>query len=132
MKDKLYSKGFNYGMFIYLQRAFDTVSYKILLSKLEHCSIRECSLEWFRSYLSDTKQYVSVNGKSSSLLTVSFSVPQGSELSPILFLVYINDLPYVSKNRTLYLFADDTNIYYKSKDLSNLIIKIVNRELTLV
>ena len=87
-----------------------------MLSKLEHYGIPGCALEWFRSYLSDSKQYVSVNGKSSSLLTVSCGVPHGSVLGPLLFLVYINDLPNASKKLTFYLFADDTNIYYESKD----------------
>ena len=131
VKNTLDNKRLGCGIFIDLQRAFDTVNHKILLSKLEHYGIRGCALEWFRSYLSDRKQYVSVNGKSSSLLTVSCGVPQGSVLGPLLFLVYINDLPNASKKLTFYLFADDTNIYYESKDLSNLI-KIVNRELRLV
>ena len=131
VKNTLDNKRLGCGIFIDLQRAFDTVNHKILLSKLEHYGIRGCALEWFRSYLSDRKQYVSVNGKSSSLLTVSCGVPHGSVLGPLLFLVYINDLPNASKKLTFYLFADDTNIYYESKDLSNLI-KIVNRELRLV
>ena len=131
VKNTLDNKRLGCGIFIDLQRAFDTVNHEILLSKLEHYGIRGCALEWFRSYLSDRKQYVSVNGKSSSLLTVSCGVPHGSVLGPLLFLVYINDLPNASKKLTFYLFADDTNIYYESKDLSNLI-KIVNRELRLV
>ena len=117
VKNTLDNKRLGCGIFIDLQRAFDTVNHKILLSKLEHYGIRGCALEWFRSYLSDRKQYVSVNGKSSSLLTVSCGVTQGSVLGPLLFLVYINDLPNASKKLTFYLFADDTNIYYESKDL---------------
>ena len=87
-----------------------------------------CALEWFRSYLSDRKQYVSVNGSNSNLLSIACGVPQGSVLGPLLFLIYINDLPSSSKKLNFYLFADDTNIYCESSDLSNLI-KIVNREL---
>ena len=131
VKITLDNKRLGCGIFIDLQRAFDTVNHKILLSKLEHYGIRGCALEWFRSYLPDRKQYVSVNGKSSSSPTISCGVPQGSVLCPLLFLVYINDLPTASKQLTLYLFANDTNIYYESEDLSNLI-KIVNRELRLV
>ena len=119
------------GIFVDLQKAFDTVNHRILLSKFEHYGIRGCALEWFRSYLSDRKQYVSVNGSNSNLLYITCGVPQGSVLGPLLFLIYINDLPNASKKLAFYLFADDTNIYYESKDLSNLN-KVLNKELRLV
>ena len=98
---------------------------------MEHYGIRGCALEWFKSYLSNRKQYVFVNGSNSNLLPINCGVPQGSALGPLLFLTYINDLPNASKKLTFYLFADDTNIYYESKDLSDLI-RIVNKELRLV
>ena len=131
IRNTLDNKRFGCGIFIDLQKAFDTVNHKILLSKLEHYGIRGCALQWFRSYLSDRKQYVSVNGSNSDLLSITCGVPQGSVLGPLLFLIYINDLPNASKRLTFYLFADDTNIYYESKDLTNLT-KIVNKELRLV
>ena len=83
---------------------------------------------WFLSYLSARKQYVSVNGHISDHLNISCGVPQGSVLGPLLFLLYINDLPNVSKLLTFYLFADDTNIYLSSPDLLKLQ-KTMNREL---
>ena len=90
--------------------------------------MRGSSLNWFESYLSNRKQYVSVNGHSSSLGDVICGVPQGSVLGPLLFLLYINDLPNASKILSFFLFADDTNIYYESDNVTELKIKI-NKEL---
>ena len=98
------------------------------LKKLDHYGIRGIPLQWFESYLSNRKQCVSVNGHTSEELFVTHGVPQGSGLGPLLFLIYINDLPNVSKCLTFFLFADDTNIYYESSDLLS-IQKVVNREL---
>ena len=116
------------GVFIDLQKAFDTVNHSILLQKLQHYGVRGTALNWFSSYLTDRKQYVSVNGHTSDHLKITCGVPQGSVLGPLLFLIYINDLPNVSKFLTFFLFADDTNIYFKSHDLIHLQ-KIMNREL---
>ena len=110
-----------------LKKAFVTVNHCILLKKLDHYGIRGIPLQWFESYLSNRKQYVSVNGHTSEELFVTHGVLQGSVLGPLLFLIYINDLPNVSKCLTFFLFAEDTNIYYESSDLLS-IQKIVNRE----
>ena len=77
-------------------------------------------LSWFSSYLSKRKQFVSVNGSTSDYLEVSCGVPQGSVLGPLLFLIHINDLPSVSKVLSFYVFADDTNIFNCSRDLTTL------------
>ena len=98
------------------------------LGKLEHYGIRGIPLKWFESYLLNRKQYVSINGYSSEELILRHGVPQGSVLGPLLFLIFINDLPNVSKHLIFYLFADDTNIYFESTDLLQ-IQKVVNREL---
>ncbi len=67
IKSTLDKNKFGCGIFIDLQKAFDTVNHEILLSKLEHYGIRGIALNWFQSYLSHRKQFVSVNGFSSSL-----------------------------------------------------------------
>ena len=116
------------GIFIDLRKAFDTVNHNILLQKLEHYGIRDTSLNWFRSYLTERKQYVFFNGYSSALQNITCGVPQGSVFGPLLFLIYINDLPNISKILKFYLFADDTNIYYESTNSKELE-KVLNREL---
>ena len=126
--NSLDNKKFGCAIFLDVQKAFDTVNHQILLDKLEHYGIRGIALAWLRSYLSNRSQYVSLNGCSSNHLNIICGVPQGSVLGPLLFLIYINDLPNSSSKLSIYLFADDTNIYFESQSLINLQ-KVVNREL---
>ena len=104
------NRNFGCGIFVDLRKAFDTVNHEILLIKLEHYGIRDSMLKWFQSYLLECKQFVTFNGVSSELLVNSCRVPEGSVLGPLLFLLYINDLPNISKILNFYLFAEDTNI----------------------
>ena len=115
------------GVFIDLKKAFDTVNHGILLQKLEHYGIRGTSLSWFKSYLSERKQFVNLNGTDSEVKVITCGVPQGSVLGPLLFLLYIHDLPNISKELKFYLFADDTNIYFESNELKSLE-EIMNKE----
>jgi len=128
IKETIDKKKYGCGIFIDLRKAFDTVNHDILLNKLDHYGIRGTALHWFHSYLSDRKQFVFHNGESSKLQSINCGVPQGSVLGPLLFLLYINDLPNVSNILQFYLFADDTNIYYEADSLDNLEL-IINREL---
>ena len=128
IKKTIDEKKFGCGIFIDLKKAFDTVNHDILLQKLEHYGIRDLALTWFESYLTGRKQYVHLNGANSMINNIICGVPQGSVLGPLLFLLYINDLPNISDKLKFYLFADDTNIYYESKSLKSLE-KTVNKEL---
>ena len=107
------------------------VNHKILLSKLENYGIRGTQLKWFTSYLDRRQQCVENNGKRSTLKSIQYGVPQGSNLGPLLFLLYINDLPNVSNHLFFILFADDTNVFY-SHNCINTLFQIVNVELNLI
>ena len=113
IKETIDNKKYGCGIFIDLSKAFDTVKHEILLKKLEHNGIRGVALDWFNSYLSNRKQYVYLNGESSQLENITGGVPHGSVLGPLLFLIYITDLPSISEVLQFYQFAGDTNIYYE-------------------
>ena len=127
VKNSLDSKKFGCGIFLDLQKAFDTVNRQILLKKLENYVTRGIALSWFCSYLSNREEYVPVKGHNSCNQRVTCGVPQGSVLGPLLFLIYINDISKASSKLSFYLFADDTNIYNESGNLEQLQ-KVVNNE----
>ena len=106
------------GIFLDLSTAFDTVNHQILSQKLEYYGIRGMANDWFKSYLDNRKQFVSLGGVKSDMLGITCGVQQGSVLDPIIFLLYINDFHNCSKILDFHLFADDSNIFYTDKNLS--------------
>ena len=106
--------------FIDLKKAFDTVDHQILLQKLRVYGLAGKEISWFQSYLDNRKQCCKVNGHMSKLENIHFGVPRGSCLGPLLFLIYINDLPLALDSSNVNMYADDTSIYYSSKSISSI------------
>ena len=124
IREALDTGHFACGIFIDLQKAFDTVDHDILVSKLEYYGARGVAKQWFSSYLHNRRQFVTINGFESSLKTIRFGVPQGSVLGPLLFLIYINDFNHSVKNSMVHHFADDTNLLYANKSIKVLCKKV--------
>ena len=95
-------------------RSFQSIRHsrqQILFAKLEHYGICDVALQWFKSYFSCRQQFVRFNQACSPMQTIKCGVPQGSILGPLLFILYINDLPNASELTDPLLFADDTSIF---------------------
>ena len=102
------------GIFVDLEKAFDTVHHDVLCDKIKAYGLRGNINELLNSYLSGRKQYVSINGYNSVVKDVTCGVPQGSTLGPLLFLLYINDFSLCLSKTSSGHFADDTFIIYNS------------------
>jgi hypothetical protein len=104
------------ALFLDLRKAFDTVDHGLLLDKLNYYGFRGKSHDIVKSYLSNRKQFVSVNGATSMCSLVKCGVPQGSVLGPMLFLLFINDMGNLPLKGKLRLFADDSALFYEVRD----------------
>ena len=116
------------SIFVDFCKAFDTVPHDILLKKLEFYGIRGTLNKWFKDYLSNRTQQTMVNSCLSDSKQITFGVPQGSVLGPLLFLLFINDLPHFSTVFSTILFADDANLSLSGKD-PKLLVQTANNEL---
>jgi len=103
------------AVFLDLSKAFDTVDHQLLLKKLKSLGLNNNSMDWFKSYLSAREQVVSIGNCLSCPKPISVGVPQGSILGPLLFIIYVNDLPQCLRHCKIILYADDTLIYYSAK-----------------
>ena len=114
------------AVFLDLKKAFDTVHHPTLLKKLNLLGLNNVELEWFKSYLTDRRQITSINGVNSTPASIRCGVPQGSILGPLLFIIFINDLPNVITNCTTFMYADDTAIFSASKSFNDIQVTLQN------
>ena len=117
----LISEGFDTGLYtgmilIDLQKAFDTIDHQLLLEKLLHLGFSKKAIKWFECYLSKRTFIVNINDKFSELGHVTCGVPQGSILGPLLFLLYVNDMPQAINCR-LMLYADDSCLVFQHREI---------------
>ena len=107
-------------VFIDLKKASDTVDHKILLQKMNMYGVTGLEHDWFTPYLENRKQFCRVDGTSSDVRRINCGVPKGSCLGPLLFLIYINDLPFSLQKSHVSMYADDTAISVSSKSIGDL------------
>ena len=108
------------ALFIDLSKAFDTLSFEILIRKLRHYGVTDTDLRLLISYLTNRKQYVVFNNHESDITEIKAGVPQGSILGPLFFSICINDLINISTKLRFLMYADDTTIYFNLEDFTHL------------
>lgn len=121
LRSNIDNKQIGLGIFIDLKKAFDTISHSLLLQKLHDIGIRQTAYNILRSYLSNRSQVVQIGETRSNPEILTFGVPQGSILGPLLFLIYINDIDSLNLKGALTLYADDTTLFYFGTRIDNII-----------
>ena len=107
-------------VFLDLSKAFDTLDHDKMREKLSLLGFNDSAVIWFNNYLTDRTQSITVNGVVSDPKFIQYGVPQGSILGPLLFIIYINELPSVIQNCSIQLYADDTLLFFSCKSITRI------------
>ena len=105
-------------IYVDFKKAFDSVSHELLIHKLKSYNISDSMITWLSSFLNNRKQSVRINGSTSSWTSVTSGVPQGSILGPLMFLLFVNDIPQITSSNIM-LFADDTKLWRLIKSIDD-------------
>ena len=116
LTNEINERRFTSAVFVDFTKVFDTINHVKLINKLKLFSVQTNLIKWVRSYLTNRKQRVMVNGKFSNWDAVEYGVPQGSTLGPLLFIMYTNDMTDNIRNSDVLLYADDTVLYRSDSD----------------
>ena len=114
----------HFGMILIdLQKAFDTLDHTILLDKMKCIGFSNKTIKWFHSYhLTNRNFFVSLDNEFSEAGTINCAVPQGPILGPLLFLLYINDIPQALSDSHTYMYTGDTSIFYQHKHVAEVVL----------
>lgn len=121
IKRNIDAKNLGLGLFIDLKKAFDSISHSLLLKKISHIGITGTAYKIFENYLRNRNQIVKINQYQSSPQPITYGVPQGSILGPLLFLIYIHNITDLKLHGEISLYADDTCIFYFGHSLNEII-----------
>ena len=128
IKTSIENKEITCGVFLDFSKDFDTINHQILLRKLYKYGIQGTQLALFSDYLVNRYQYVEISNVDSDLLRITCGIPQGSRLGPLLFILYINDMPNCSNKLSFRIFADDTNVFRSNSSIDETE-RVMNEEL---